>query len=172
MRFYGVSWLTALSDHSKCSLICIHAFATTRLFRQSSRLVWVVQEEFYKELPTRRTGRAFELFRGRRFQWLGCCFFFWLVIMFSMLGPSCDFWLVDALMFIFIAYVYPDANSMFGTGWEMRQIGSYLLAFKAGLIPGYSAGFAVVPELKLGLSCPCASIFVSFYCVWAEISEC
>lgn len=47
-------------------------------------------------------------------------------------------------------FMYPDGTTVFGTGWEIKDIGTYSVIMKSGFIPGYSAGFAFVPEFKLG----------------------
>ncbi|EDO37212.1 predicted protein [Nematostella vectensis] len=48
------------------------------------------------------------------------------------------------------SFVYPDGQTMFGLGWEMKISGAYLVVSKAGIAPGYSAGFLLLPQLKLG----------------------
>ena len=47
--------------------------------------------------------------------------------------------------------MYPDGRTVFGTGWEITDVGTYSVVSKSGFVPGYSAGFAFVPEFKLGL---------------------
>ncbi|KAL9972637.1 hypothetical protein ACROYT_G018984 [Oculina patagonica] len=47
-------------------------------------------------------------------------------------------------------FMYPDGRTVFGTGWEITDVGTYSVITKSGFIPGYSAGFAFVPEFKLG----------------------
>lgn len=47
--------------------------------------------------------------------------------------------------------MYPDGRTVFGTGWEIIDLGTYSVIAKSGFVPGYSAGFAFVPEFKLGL---------------------
>lgn len=46
--------------------------------------------------------------------------------------------------------MYPDGTTVFGTGWEIKDAGTYSVLMKTGYIPGYSAGFTFVPEFKLG----------------------
>ena len=46
--------------------------------------------------------------------------------------------------------MYPDGKTVFGTGWEMTDVGTFSIIMKTGVMPGYSAGFAFVPEFKLG----------------------
>lgn len=46
--------------------------------------------------------------------------------------------------------MYPDGSTVFGTGWEIIDAGTYSVVTKSGFVPGYSAGFAFVPEFKLG----------------------
>ncbi|XP_048589554.1 putative beta-lactamase-like 1 isoform X1 [Nematostella vectensis] len=48
------------------------------------------------------------------------------------------------------SFVYPDGQTMFGLGWEMKISGAYLVVSKDGIAPGYSAGFLLLPQLKLG----------------------
>lgn len=48
------------------------------------------------------------------------------------------------------AFMYPDGRTVFGTGWEITDVGTYSVVSKSGFVPGYSAGFAFVPEFKLG----------------------
>ncbi|PFX27052.1 Beta-lactamase-like protein 3 [Stylophora pistillata] len=47
-------------------------------------------------------------------------------------------------------FMYPDGSTVFGTGWEIIDAGTYSVVTKSGFVPGYSAGFAFVPEFKLG----------------------
>ncbi|XP_068721013.1 putative beta-lactamase-like 1 isoform X2 [Montipora capricornis] len=47
-------------------------------------------------------------------------------------------------------FMYPDGKTVFGTGWEITDVGTFSIITKTGFIPGYSAGFAFVPEFKLG----------------------
>lgn len=47
-------------------------------------------------------------------------------------------------------FMYPDGKTVFGTGWEITDVGTFSIIMKTGFIPGYSAGFAFVPEFKLG----------------------
>ncbi|KAJ7393002.1 hypothetical protein OS493_008250 [Desmophyllum pertusum] len=47
-------------------------------------------------------------------------------------------------------FMYPDGTTVFGTGWEIKDVGTYSVVTKSGFVPGYSAGFAFVPEFKLG----------------------
>lgn len=47
-------------------------------------------------------------------------------------------------------FIYPDGSTVFGTGWEIIDAGTYSVVTKSGFVPGYSAGFAFVPEFKLG----------------------
>ena len=47
--------------------------------------------------------------------------------------------------------MYPDGRTVFGTGWEITDVGTYSVIAKSGFVPGYSAGFAFIPEFKLGL---------------------
>jgi len=47
-------------------------------------------------------------------------------------------------------FMYPDGTTVFGTGWEIKDVGTYSIIMKTGFIPGYSAGIAFVPEFKLG----------------------
>ena len=54
--------------------------------------------------------------------------------------------------------MYPDGRTVFGTGWEITDVGTYSVVSKSGFVPGYSAGFAFVPEFKLGLYF-CFSLF-------------
>lgn len=54
--------------------------------------------------------------------------------------------------------MYPDGRTVFGTGWEITDVGTYSVVTKSGFVPGYSAGFAFVPEFKLGL-CFCFLFF-------------
>lgn len=62
--------------------------------------------------------------------------------------------------------MYPDGKTMFGTGWEITDVGTFSIIMKTGVMPGYSAGFAFVPEFKLG-SC------LSFEIVYPlEIKSC
>ena len=49
-----------------------------------------------------------------------------------------------------VDFMYPDGTTVFGTGWEIKDAGTYSVLMKTGYIPGYSAGFAFVPEFKLG----------------------
>ena len=55
--------------------------------------------------------------------------------------------------------MYPDGRTVFGTGWEITDVGTYSVVSKSGFVPGYSAGFAFVPEFKLGLYFCCFSAF-------------
>ena len=48
-------------------------------------------------------------------------------------------------------FMYPDGRTVFGTGWEITDVGTYSVVSKSGFVPGYSAGLAFVPEFKLGL---------------------
>lgn len=57
--------------------------------------------------------------------------------------------------------MYPDGRTVFGTGWEITDVGTYSVVTKSGFVPGYSAGFAFVPEFKLGL-CFCF-LFSAFF---------
>lgn len=47
-------------------------------------------------------------------------------------------------------FMYPDGKTVFGTGWEITDVGTFSIIMKTGVMPGYSAGFAFVPEFKLG----------------------
>ena len=46
--------------------------------------------------------------------------------------------------------MYPDGKTVFGIGWEITDLGTFSVIMKTGVVPGYSAGFAFVPEFKLG----------------------
>ena len=54
------------------------------------------------------------------------------------------------MSFLFVDFMYPDGKTVFGTGWEIIDVGTYSIIMKTGFIPGYSSGFAFVPEFKLG----------------------
>ena len=59
--------------------------------------------------------------------------------------------------------MYPDGRTVFGTGWEITDVGTYSVVSKSGFVPGYSAGFAFVPEFKLGLYFYFLILFLAFY---------
>lgn len=58
--------------------------------------------------------------------------------------------------------MYPDGKTVFGTGWEITDVGTYSVVSKSGFVPGYSAGFAFVPEFKLGLFFCFLILFLAF----------
>ena len=58
--------------------------------------------------------------------------------------------------------MYPDGRTVFGTGWEITDVGTYSVVSKSGFVPGYSVGFAFVPEFKLGLYFCFLILFLAF----------
>lgn len=58
--------------------------------------------------------------------------------------------------------MYPNGRTVFGTGWEITDVGTYSVVSKSGFVPGYSAGFAFVPEFKLGLYFCFLILFLAF----------
>ena len=49
-------------------------------------------------------------------------------------------------------FVNADRQSGFGTPWEVMFYGNYTIRSKGGNVPGYSALFSYIPELKLSMS--------------------
>ena len=65
---------------------------------------------------------------------------------------------LNILLFLFLlaheVFVNPVRQSGFGTPWEVIFYGNYTIRSKGGNVPGYSALFSYIPELKLS-KCHC-----------------